>query len=143
LNVLYGINKSEFGKEIHALSCACKPVSAWTAQQIIQESREACGGFGYLKDSRLGELRNNNDPLLTFEGDNNVLLQQTSNHLLSSYDDFLQTKHVPVTPLQTIDYLKHITDILETNFQAANTSELLKPTSISPRKQKKLSNNFC
>ena len=36
--------KAELGKEIHAISSVSKPLSSWTAQQIIQECREACGG---------------------------------------------------------------------------------------------------
>ena len=36
------------GAEIHALSSAAKPLAGWLARDAIQESREACGGHGYL-----------------------------------------------------------------------------------------------
>lgn len=39
----------EMSKEMHALSCVSKPMATWTAQRAIQESREACGGHGFLK----------------------------------------------------------------------------------------------
>jgi len=120
----------ELGKEIHVLSCASKPVSSWTAQQIIQECREACGGHGYLKASRLGDLRNNNDPLLTFEGDNNVLIQQTSNSLIAAFEDFLKTKKVPETPLQTLKFLENYELSMGAKFSAASTRDLLNPMKI-------------
>ncbi|KAB7498586.1 putative acyl-CoA dehydrogenase FadE10 [Armadillidium nasatum] len=40
---------ANFGQELHALSCFGKSYSSWMARDAIQESREACGGHGYLK----------------------------------------------------------------------------------------------
>lgn len=71
---------------MHALISATKPLITWTCRDAIQECREACGGHGYLKASRLGDLRNLNDPRVTYEGDNNILLQQTSKWLLKQWD---------------------------------------------------------
>ena len=45
------------GQEIHGISSSGKPWSGWVAQAAIQECREACGGHGYLKGARFGELR--------------------------------------------------------------------------------------
>ena len=79
--------------------------------------------------ARLGDLRNNNDTVLTFEGDNNVLLQQTSNHLISGYDDYLKTRTVPETPLGTMQFLQNFDNNFSQKFVATNEKELLTQTS--------------
>ena len=43
---------------------------------VLQECREACGGQGLKTDNRVGALKAEYDVQLTFEGDNNVLMQQ-------------------------------------------------------------------
>lgn len=48
----------EAGMEMHAISSAGKAVSGWSVRDLIQDCREACGGHGYLKYSRLGKLKN-------------------------------------------------------------------------------------
>lgn len=35
--------------EVHAMVSAMKPLITWTCASALQESREACGGHGYLK----------------------------------------------------------------------------------------------
>lgn len=119
--------QSELGREMHALSCTSKPLSSWTAQRGIQECREACGGHGYMAMNRLGDLRSDNDPNCTYEGDNNVLLQQTSNYLLG----FLQAKRqdgVKIeSPLHSVDFLDNMNQILRTKFTPTTLEQCMDP----------------
>lgn len=101
--------------EIHAIISAAKPLLTWTCRDAIQESREACGGHGYLKSARLGDLRNVSDPCVTYEGDNNVLVQQTSNWLLRQWTTLLQDGKLS-SPLDTCSFLKQHQKILEKKF---------------------------
>jgi acyl-CoA oxidase len=75
-------------------------------------------------------LRDNNDPLLTFEGDNNVLLQQTSNFLLSSYEEYLKNKKLAPTPLMSVDFINNMDNIFAEKFNIQSQNELLNPKGV-------------
>ncbi|WP_432498666.1 acyl-CoA dehydrogenase family protein [Kineococcus auxinigenes] len=69
--------------EAHA--AGMKVAATWHATRTIQTCREACGGNGYLADSRLPQLKADTDVFTTFEGDNTVLLQLVAKSQLTAY----------------------------------------------------------
>lgn len=140
-------NAAEIGVEIHALSSAIKPVCTWMARDAIQDCRESCGGHGYLKGeelviiiiehcqqslilynfflvSGLGDLRDSNDANLTYEGENNVLIQQTSNWLLGvrrqGYEHFAKA-----SPLGSAKFLVNSKSILKQKFTFRTSEKAL------------------
>ncbi|XP_071110971.1 peroxisomal acyl-coenzyme A oxidase 3-like isoform X2 [Haliotis cracherodii] len=120
--------QAELGREIHAISCASKPLAGWLARDSIQECREACGGHGYFKVNRLGDIRNDHDPNMTYEGDNNVILQQTSNYLLGMYEMAQQRKGQQIpTPLNSLDFLANLDKILSSKFTSSTVEDCLNP----------------
>ncbi|XP_022658640.1 peroxisomal acyl-coenzyme A oxidase 3-like [Varroa destructor] len=89
MSTLFGDRSSQWaeqGVELHIVSCAAKCFASWLARDAIQVAREACGGHGYLRSAGLADIRDDHDGNCTYEGDNNVLLQQTSNVLLAAVE---------------------------------------------------------
>jgi acyl-CoA oxidase len=72
-------------REVEALAAGLKAVATWHMLRSVQDSRECCGGKGYLVENRFAALRNDSDVFVTFEGDNTVLLQLVAKTLLSDY----------------------------------------------------------
>ncbi|MCI2956189.1 acyl-CoA dehydrogenase family protein [Agromyces atrinae] len=72
-------------EDLETFAAALKSLSTWHALDTLQEAREACGGAGFLAENRLVGLRQDLDVYVTFEGDNNVLLQLVAKRLLGDY----------------------------------------------------------
>lgn len=122
--------QNELGREIHALSCASKPLTGWLARDAVQECREACGGHGYFAVNRFGQIRDDNDPNCTYEGDNNVILQQTSNYILSKIDGARQNSQIVSSPLTSVDFLNNMESVLGDQFSAQTPKECMDPMVI-------------
>ncbi|XP_066246335.1 peroxisomal acyl-coenzyme A oxidase 3-like [Euwallacea similis] len=120
---------SLLGIELHVVTSAAKPVSGWIMRDAIQSCREACAGHGYLKAAGIGDLRNNQDATLTYEGENWVLIQQTSNFLLKLRPNILSGVEVKA-PLKSVDFLNNISAILKSKFTAKSFEEVIRPESI-------------
>ncbi|PQP97883.1 Acyl-coenzyme A oxidase 3 peroxisomal [Prunus yedoensis var. nudiflora] len=85
LKMIYVKRTPELSKTIHVVSSAFKATLTWHNMRTLQECREACGGQGLKTENRIGPLKGEYDAQSTFEGDNNVLMQQVSKALLGEY----------------------------------------------------------
>uniref|UniRef100_A0A1B6DNY0 Acyl-coenzyme A oxidase n=1 Tax=Clastoptera arizonana TaxID=38151 RepID=A0A1B6DNY0_9HEMI len=117
------------GPEYHALSSAIKPIAGWTTRDAIQECREACGGHGYLKASGLSDLRNDNDANCTYEGDNNVLVQQTTNWLFHLWSR-RHEKGIFETPLGSVSFIENSNNILKRKMNISSMDDTTDPKVI-------------
>ncbi|KDP31760.1 hypothetical protein JCGZ_12221 [Jatropha curcas] len=85
LKMIYWNRTPETNKTLHVVSSAFKATLTWHDMRTLQECREACGGQGLKTENRVGHLKSEFDVQSTFEGDNNVLMQQVSKALLAEY----------------------------------------------------------
>nr|KJB50145.1 hypothetical protein B456_008G155500 [Gossypium raimondii] len=85
LKMLYVKRTPQSNKIIHVVSSSFKATFTWSNMQILQECREACGGQGLKTENRVGHLKAEHDVQSTFEGDNNILMQQVSKALFAEY----------------------------------------------------------
>lgn len=107
--------------ELHALISVIKPITSWAAYNGIAECRRACGGLGFSYYSKFSTLLSGNDVNQTWEGDNNVLLQQTAKFLLDCYKQKMKDK---MKPTQTCEWVT-TDDVTEDKCEATTIDEFL------------------
>jgi len=73
--------------EIEVAAAGLKAYASEHCVSALQACREACGGRGYLAESRFAALKADTDVFTTFEGANLVLYQLVAKGLLSRFRD--------------------------------------------------------
>lgn len=131
INNILGVddNAASRGIEIHALSSSAKPLCGWMARDGIQTCREACGGHGYLKAAAIGSLRNDNDANCTYEGENSLLLQQTSNWLLALWPRRSESD-VRDTPYGSLNFLYNADQLLSETCSVKTVDDIVQPENL-------------
>ena len=87
-------------KEMHAIMSILKPLTTWWINDQLQEYRQAMGGYGFLKLSTIPQLCDDFHVMLTWEGDNNVLLHQTAKFILKAMFKVLSNREVSYKSLE-------------------------------------------
>ena len=72
-------------QQLHAASSGLKSLTTGVVCEGIEICRQACGGHGYSKFSGLPDLYCNYAPSATYEGENTVMMLQTSRFLLKQF----------------------------------------------------------
>jgi acyl-CoA oxidase len=73
--------------ELEVEAAGLKAYASEHCVHTLQACREACGGWGYLAESRFAALKADTDVFTTFEGANGVLYQLVAKGLLSRFRD--------------------------------------------------------
>lgn len=87
-------------KELHALSSYIKAASSWNMKNGLLRARELCGGHGFSAYSHLPTLLSDTEVHITWEGTNEVLLQQTCKNLLEEFNRFRTKNRIAYKSLQ-------------------------------------------
>ncbi|RLN87751.1 hypothetical protein BBJ28_00005445 [Nothophytophthora sp. Chile5] len=72
--------------DIHGTMSGFKAFCTWDVQEGIDVCRQSCGGNGYSAYTGLAELLADFSVMVTFEGDNTVMAQQTAHYLMRAVE---------------------------------------------------------
>lgn len=72
----------ELLKELHTLCSCLKPLVTWRMRKFGEYVKQCCGGHGFLNVSGIHRIIKSEEGLVTAEGTNLVIIQQTGRYLL-------------------------------------------------------------
>ncbi|ELR15635.1 acylCoA oxidase like protein [Acanthamoeba castellanii str. Neff] len=112
--------------EVHATSSGLKSLTTTITAEGIEVCRRACGGHGYTHSSGLGSLFADYVGVLTAEGENFLLTQQTGRYLLKAYEK-LRRGSAASSAEPKIKYLENVDDLLQAKCSAKSAEDFLCP----------------
>ena len=115
-------------KELHALASVIKCLGSWHALESLNVFRELCGGHGYSSDSFLPGLIADQNVQVTWEGTNDVLIQQTAKFVLTVFSKYLQKGELHY---DSFEFLRSFEDDNYTNKLQEDTLSFI--TSLNPK----------
>lgn len=113
--------------ELHSLISCLKSTLSWDSVSAIAECRRACGGLGYSQYAGIGFFHSSLDIHQTWEGDNNILMQQTGKYLLDLLKAKMKGKQEKATV--TCEWIK-VEPVQGEKCLAENPDELLQFKSL-------------
>jgi acyl-CoA oxidase len=113
-------------RELGSRAAGLKAANTWHASRAIQETREACGGAGYMAENRLIALRQDIDVFTTFEGDNHVLTQLVAKELLTAYADDIRS-------MNPVDWVRFAANFVSTRVLKRTAAETIIQTIVDAR----------
>lgn len=113
------------GVEYHIVLSALKVLTSEWAFKGIHQCRTLCGGIGYSSFTRLGELLAGQDVNLTWEGDNNILLQQVAGFVVKTAMKTMQGIVIKGTTLKNIEVTLSETSSKQWSGKPNNSKDLL------------------
>ncbi|CAO1335553.1 unnamed protein product [Diamesa hyperborea] len=100
--------------ELHSVACCLKAVCTNIAAESVEVCRRACGGHGYMQSSGFPDIYGMVTAAQTYEGENTVLLLQTSKYLIKIFNQILNGEtNVP----PTVSYLYNAFKCGKTRFE--------------------------
>ena len=114
-------------KELHALASVIKCLGSWHALESFNVFRELCGGHGYSADSMLPSLMTDQNVQVTWEGTNDVLIQQTAKFILNVFSKYLQKGTLNYA---SFEFLRNFEDDSHTDKLISEITEFITNLSI-------------
>ena len=127
--MLEEIAKDDFDSldELHHLTSGFKSLHSQQTYDGLLEIRQALGGAGYSAWSGIPQLIDNYSPQVTFEGDNTVMLIQSTRYLKKLYKKAMNGAKMS-SPL--FEYLNHVDANLKKVCSAKTPEDLCSPSLI-------------